>query len=295
MFRLSACLAGITLLLAGLPVLAEGKPVIYTVNYPLQYFAERIAAGHAEVILPVPAGVDPAFWQPDAATVLAYQQADLVLLNGAGYAKWLSRVSLPRRKQVDTSAAFRDRYLQVAQGVTHSHGREGDHSHSGVAFTTWLDFSLAAEQARAIATALVQLRPEQAALFEANLEKLQQDLLALDRQMKELVSADPRKALLASHPVYQYMKHRYGMNLVSVMWEPDVLPDASAWAQLQSLARQHPAQWMLWEHEPMGETAARLGTLGVSSLVFNPCGNRPDDGDFLGVMQRNIHNLEQAF
>ena len=173
--RLSACLAGITLLLAGLPLLAEGKLVVYTVNYPLQYFAERIAAGHAEVILPAPAGVDPAFWQPDAATVLAYQQADLVLLNGAGYAKWLSRVSLPRRKQVDTSAAFRDRYLRVSQDVTHSHGREGDHSHSGVAFTTWLDFSLAAEQARAVAAALARLRPQLAAVFDDNLEKLQQD------------------------------------------------------------------------------------------------------------------------
>ena len=36
---------------------------VYVVNYPLKYFAERIAGEHATVILPVPAGNDPAFWR----------------------------------------------------------------------------------------------------------------------------------------------------------------------------------------------------------------------------------------
>ena len=28
---------------------------------------------------------------------------------------------------------------QVEEGGTHSHGREGEHSHAGIAFTTWID------------------------------------------------------------------------------------------------------------------------------------------------------------
>jgi len=39
---------------------------VYVVNYPLKYFAERIAGEHATVILPTLAGTDPAFWMPDA-------------------------------------------------------------------------------------------------------------------------------------------------------------------------------------------------------------------------------------
>ncbi|MCK5382577.1 MAG: zinc ABC transporter substrate-binding protein [Gammaproteobacteria bacterium] len=294
-YRSLAWIAAISLLLMGSFVMAEEKPVIYTVNYPLQYFAQRIAGEQADVTLPVPAGIDPAFWQPDAGTVIAFQQADLVLLNGAGYAKWVSRVSLPRRKLVDTSAGYRDRYLQAEEAVTHSHGREGGHSHSGVAFTTWLDFTLAVEQARAIAAALSRLRPAAKDVFERNFSVLEQDLLALDSQVREIVAVDPDNSLLASHPVYQYFKRRYGLNLTSVMWEPDVAPEAAQWSELRQLLKLHPSNWMVWEGNPNPESVTGLRGLGVDSLVFDPCGNRPVDGDFLSVMQQNVQNLKRAF
>jgi zinc transport system substrate-binding protein len=294
-YRSLAWIAAISLLLMSSFVMAEEKPVIYTVNYPLQYFAQRIAGEQADVTLPVPAGIDPAFWQPDAGTVIAFQQADLVLLNGAGYAKWVSRVSLPRRKLVDTSAGYRDRYLQAEEGVTHSHGREGGHSHSGVAFTTWLDFTLAVEQARAITAALTRLRPAAKDVFERNFSVLEQDLLALDSQVREVVAVDPDNSLLVSHPVYQYFKRRYGLNLTSVMWEPDVAPEAAQWSELRQLLKLHPSNWMVWEDNPNPESVAELRSLGVDSLVFDPCGNRPVDGDFLSVMQQNVQNLKRAF
>lgn len=283
------------LLLMNVSVLAGNKPVIYTVNYPLQYFAERIAGDLAEIVLPVPADVDPAFWQPDTEAVAAFQQADLILLNGAGYAKWLSRVSLPRRKLVDTSAGFRDRYLQVSEGATHSHGREGEHSHTGVAFTTWLDFTQAVAQARAITAALARLRPASKGVFEANFALLEQQLLDLDSQIRERVATSPETSLLASHPVYQYFKRRYGLRLTSLMWEPEVLPGDAQWAVLRDLVKLQPSGWMLWESRPDQEIVARLDSMGIKSLVFDPCGNRPAHGDFLSVMQQNVQNLKRAF
>ena len=38
---------------------------------------------------------DPAFWKPDDAAIARFQTADLILRNGAGYAKWMKTVSLP--------------------------------------------------------------------------------------------------------------------------------------------------------------------------------------------------------
>ena len=293
--QLALWIAAVCLLLINVSVPAEDKPVVYTVNYPLQYFAERIAGDLVEVVLPVPTGIDPAFWQPDSEAVSAFQQADLILLNGAGYAKWLSRVSLPRRKLVDTSAGFRERYIHADAGVTHSHGREGDHSHSGVAFTTWLDFMLAVEQARVIAAALSKIRPASKNVFARNLALLEQELLALDSQLGEMVATKPAISLLASHPVYQYFKRRYGLNITSVMWEPDVVPGAVQWSELQQLLKLLPSNWMVWEGRPDPESVARLESMGVGSLVFEPCGNRPVDGDFLGVMQQNLQNLQRAY
>ncbi|MBW2199158.1 MAG: hypothetical protein JRF58_15265 [Deltaproteobacteria bacterium] len=45
----------------------------------------------------------------------------------------------------------------------------------------------------------------------------------------------------------------------------------------------------------MKESAERLKAIGVNSLVFDPCGNIPDQGDFMSVIQRNGENLKPAF
>ena len=136
--RMARDLAMVLLLAAvfAAPTHAADKLTIYTVNYPLAYFAERLAGDLAEVRFPAPPDVDPAFWKPGADVVAAYQRADLILLNGAGYAKWVDKASLPRSRLVDTSRAFADKYIQAPSAVTHSHGPGGEHAHSGTAFTT---------------------------------------------------------------------------------------------------------------------------------------------------------------
>jgi zinc transport system substrate-binding protein len=285
-----------TVLLFSVALVDAGEKLsVYAVNYPLQYFAQRIAGEQAEVILPVPPGIDPAFWQPDVATIANFQQADIILLNGAGYAKWINRVSLPRRKLVDSSAGFKDRYIHTQGDVTHSHGREGDHSHAGTAFTTWLDFTLAVEQARAVAEALSRQRPGSKDVFAHNLAALEKDLLDLDKRIQKIVAVNPDRQLLASHPVYQYFRHRYGLKLQSVMWEPDAIPEETQWSELARLLTEHPADWMVWEGKPIMESVTRLRSMGIDSLVFDPCGNRPGAGDFLSVMRQNVQDLERAF
>ena len=96
--------------------LAAEQLTVYVVNYPLKYFDERIGGEYVDVVFPVPPDVDPVFWTPDIPTINAYQQADLILLNGAAYAKWVGQVSLPRSRTVDTSKKFRDQYI-VGKGA----------------------------------------------------------------------------------------------------------------------------------------------------------------------------------
>ena len=288
-------LAVAILLAVGIPPASAERPLsVYAVNYPLLYFAQRIAGEHADVVFPAPDDVDPAFWIPNVGTITAYQGADIILLNGAGYAKWVAKASLPRLRTVDTSQGFRDRYIQDQGSTLHSHGRGGDHSHSGTAFTTWLDFSQAAEQARAITTALVRKRPHLSAEFERNLGRLEADLLELDARMNNLASVAGEMPLLASHPVYQYLSRRYRLRLESVMWEPQVVPSAPRWRELEDLLSRYPAEWMLWEGLPVPQSVERLEDMGVGSLVFDPCATRPAEGDFLSVMRRNVENLTSA-
>jgi zinc transport system substrate-binding protein len=286
-----------TLILLASPYGAWAKDAlsVYVVNYPLKYFAERVGGDHVDVEFPAPKGTDPAYWIPNIATIGAYQQADLLILNGASYAKWVDKVSLPRSKMVDTSRSFKDSYITIKEAVTHSHGAEGEHAHEGAAFTTWLDLDLAARQAKAIATAYARKKPEVKSTFQKNYAALEKDLMALDQDIMQTVSKNPSMPLIASHPVYDYFSRRYGLNMKSVHWEPDEVPTDEQCIELQGILKDHPAEWMIWEGEPNTSAVAKLKSMGINSLVFDPCGNVPAHGDFLRVMRQNAENLKAAF
>jgi len=286
---------GVLMAMLSTSVSAADRFTIYTVNYPLAYFAERIGGEQVKVVFPAPVDIDPAYWMPDRKTIAEYQKADLILLNGANYARWVGKVSLPRGKMVNTSRQFKDRYIITQDVATHSHGAEGAHAHESLAFTTWLDFLLAAEQARAVVDALSRKRPASKKAFNRNFESLKKDLLRLDSKIRRIVSISPGMPLIASHPVYDYLGRRYDLNLKSLHWEPDEVPGHGQLAELRKLLETHPATWMIWEGEPLQESLAELGAIGIKSLVFSPCANRPNEGDFLTVMQDNLKGLQKAY
>jgi zinc transport system substrate-binding protein len=64
---------------------------------------------------------------------------------------------------------------------------------------------------------------------------------------------------------------------------------------LSPLLKDHPAGWMLWEGSPLEQTSRRLQELGVGSVVFDPCGNRPATGDYLTVQRANLERLRQIY
>lgn len=268
---------------------------VYVVNYPLQYFAERIGGNRIAVAFPAPPGVDPSDWMPDDETILRYQQADLVLLNGAGYERWARRASLPAATQVDTARTIQDRLLIVPDAITHSHGPDGVHSHPGTAFTTWLDPLLAVEHARVVKDSLARRLPAHADEFAGRFEALADDLRGIDREIEKIVRDHRERPLLASHPVYHYLETRYELSLVNLSWYSTRMPGAEEWEKLEAILNDHPAGAILWKADPLPAIQSRLEALGVKSIVYSPAAQPPSDGDFLAMMRQNAANLRTAF
>jgi len=274
-----------------LPAFAERKTVVQSTNYPLHYFAERLAIEAFEVHYLVDPEVDPAFWKPAKSDVSAFQNADLILKNGADYEKWMKRVSLKTSSQVDTSKAFAGKFLKTP-GKEHRHGDGSVHSHAGTAFTTWIDLSQAALQAEAIAIRFKQSQPDTAAKIDENLAALLADLSELDGRLKAFGKAWGEKPLVASHPIYQYFARAYGLKIDGIEWEPEMEIKDSDLAELKAILAKHPATWMIWEDAPSEANIAAVAKLGLKSVVFAPCANRPAEGDWLAVMKANVERME---
>lgn len=273
--------------------IANAGPLqVYAVNNPLAWMAATIGGDAVEVHLPLPAAVDPAFWQPTAEDILPWQQADLILRNGAGYAAWMDYASLPRARLVDTSAGFLDRLLPLHASTPHSHGPEGEHSHGPLAFTLWLDLDLAARQADVIYQQLLALRPEAANVLQKQHGHVRQQLGHWDSRLAELAEALQGRSLFYSHPVYQYFSERYGLPGVSLHWEPDADPGEAGWRQLEGLLDTARAPLMIWEDEPLDSVRERLQALGVEVLVFEPAGGVSAEG-FDQRMEANLTRLSE--
>lgn len=269
---------------------ARTKPVVAAVNYPLGYFAEFLAEGEIEVLMPFSRDGDPAFWEPTDKALIPVMEADLILLNGAGYAKWVGTAFLPQRKLVDTSGSFESKYLQ-AEAKKHQHGPQGEHDHGGTAFTTWLDPDLAAAQAEAVAIGLKSLKGVDAVVIDQRLKLLQENLESLDMAMDKVAKRLAGKRIFASHPVYQYLARKYQLGIHSFHWEPDVEITEEQWKELDEELTKKRATLVLWEGDPIGANRLGLDQRGVPMVVFDPCGNVPDEGDYLFVMQENIQQL----
>ena len=91
------------------PLLAHAeKLVVQAPNYPLFYFAERIASDSFEIRYRVDPEVDPAFWEPGDKDILAYQQADIILRNGAKYSSRLlyATCRIPPEKDFEVAVMY---------------------------------------------------------------------------------------------------------------------------------------------------------------------------------------------
>lgn len=283
--RLAVCLS----MVAGAAI-AQDRPVVATVNYPLAWMAERLGGDAVDVLFPVPDERDPSFWRPGLSEIAAIQQADLIALNGAGFATWTTRTTLPRSRIVDTSAGFSDAYI-ATQSVTHSHGADGEHSHTGIASYTWLDFAQAAQQAEALAAAMKRRMPELGDQIDVALPALVADLIALDAVARDVLAALQGTTILATHPRYQYFARAYGLDIASLEWDAGAMPDDAQWQELQDIADQTGATLVIWEATPPDGAMNRASELGLKSVVFSPLATRPSNGDFLSVMQTQIADM----
>ncbi|MGD1084080.1 MAG: zinc ABC transporter substrate-binding protein [Verrucomicrobiota bacterium] len=269
------------------------KPRVAVSNYPLWYFTHRIAGDHVQIVFPIPKDEDPSFWKPDANGVRAYQQTDLILLNGADCEKWRLTSVLPLSIQVNTSASFADRYMTNGEVITHSHGKEGLHSHGVMDFNTWMDPRQAKLHAQSVHDELVRLLPAAKKDFDANLQSLDKDLDDVDAALERASVPLGNAPLLASHPVYHYAARRFGWNLENVHWEPDEMPSEDEWQKFEKLYASHPGKIMIWEDDPVPACAERLRKMGVEPVAFDTCASEPEKGDYISAMKDNAARFAQ--
>ncbi len=290
-----ACLAASLLLACGgdpapttneAPTATPARLAVSTLSYPADWLVARLGGDRVATTCVLPAGEDAPFWSPPAEVIAGLANADLIVKSGAGYEKWTETASLPAEKVIDASHGLS---LIEIDGVTHSHGPGGEHSHAGVDPHVWSDPLLYLQQAGAIHAALVAAHPDGSTTFDANLATLRAELEALDRELAEATAPAKAIALGANHPSFNYLARRYGLTIETFHLDPEAAPADAEVRKLEAwLAASGGNAVLIWESPPMDVVRAALPT-GVRQIVVDPL-EQPRDGvyDYLGQARANV-------
>lgn len=267
-----------------------GPIVVVAVNEPLRYFAERIGGEFVEASCPCPMKMNPSTWSPDSAALEEFNSADLILLNGGGYARWTITTSLPDSRIANTGRAFKEKWLTMAESVRHQHGPEGEHSHEATIGEFWLDPGLAILQAERIERALVSLDAEHATEFGKGLDLLTKDLRKLEQSIRDTVGDDTQ--LFAAEPAFEYVAATAGQPLNRLSWANVEEPTESEFARFVEKRASDKTPLFLLSSPSTSKLAKQLEAIGVRTVVFDICATTSAKS-YLDRMRENVELLKQ--
>jgi zinc transport system substrate-binding protein len=305
------------LLVAKEPVRADGTFTVVTSFYPLAFALERIG-GDLVVVENIGAGQDPHDFEPSTQDVLALQQADLVVLQGADFEPWgddvkeqLAAESVPvlvatagldlreggHAEHDDEIAHEEDEdHSHVDERHEEEHHDEDGHSHGAYDPHTWLDPVLMSEMVEHIAEGLATLDPENAETYLLNEENLRAELAQLDTEYSETLGQCEVSKVITTHEAFGYVGERYGFEIYTIAGlSTQDMPSAVTMAALRAEAQEGVGAILLEESSvtAYGETLAR--ETGLQTLTINPIAFLvPEGEDYLTLSRSNLETFATA-
>lgn len=176
----------------------DPRPLVLTTTTIFADMARNVAGDRVRVESIVPAGAHVEEYEPRPVDGRRVGEARLFFVNGLGLDAWSARLFGDKRTD--------------APVVTLSDGLPtiGDNPH------LWFDVSLARRYVERMRDALAALDPDGRATYVANAARYEDQLRALDAEIRARLAAVPpqRRKLVTSHDAYPYFAKAYGLDIV---------------------------------------------------------------------------------
>jgi zinc transport system substrate-binding protein len=313
--------------LAGLAVavlLATGSaagaaPRVVTSILPVHALVGEVMAGVAEPVLLVPPGASPHGYQMRPSEAAALQEAELVVWIGPDLETYLVRplASLAGgARQLQLTGVPGMTLLPAREGgVWAQHDHDGDHDHDaghdhdaahdehghdhghehahGAAPAEpidphiWLSLANAGVIVDAVAAALAEIDPGNAATYAANAAGLRTELRSLADELEDTLKPVRERPFVVAHDAWQYMEREFGLRVVgSITVSPDRPPSAQRLSELRRTISERGAACVFAEPQYRTDlvevlvegTGARAGILDpLGAVVWPAAGGRYAD------------------
>ncbi len=216
--------------------------------------------------------------------VKAAEAADVIVITGAGMEDFMADV-LQGKTVIDGSQG-----IPLLEGC-HEEGHEGHHHEEDPHY--WLSPENACRMAQTICSGLMEIYPDQAATFQANLSGIINQLEALQRYGREQLSATFCRELVTFHDGFAYLAHSLDLEILEAI-EEESGSEASARELIDLIglvnAHQLPA---IFTEENGSVAAAEVISRETGTKVYTLSMCLSGD-DYFAAMYRNIDTLKEA-
>jgi len=259
---------------------------------------------------------DPHSFEATTRDQLLVQDADVVVENGGGYDPFMEQLVEASGTQAPVVDAVEVSGLEGAEDAGHSgdhadehaddHGDHGDHADEGHAHGefnehVWYDLATAGRVAEAVARALGEADPQQAATFEANAKAFTDGLAPLQAQAAEVAAKSAGTGVAITEPVPDYLLEAMGLVVktpeefsAAVEEGTDVSP--SVLADTTALFTDGAVKALVYNEQTTGaETDAVLEAAQAAGVPVVPVTETlPDGQDYTQWMSANTTAVRAA-
>lgn len=282
---------------------ASERPKVVATTTIVGDVVANVAGNKADIAVLLPPGTDPHGYEPTPQDIALVNDADVIFANGAGLEEFLDNLI--------ESAGAGERVVEVNEGVSliagdTDHEDENDsHEHSENTSDphTWTNPKNALIWVDNIRTALSELDPENASVYQANANAYQSKLRDLDTWVRERVSEIPggERVIVTDHRIFNYFAEEYGFKQVGAVvpgYSTMAEPSAQELAQLEDAIEENDVQAIFVGNTVNPNLAQRIAEDTGVYLVFVYTGSLSEMGGkadtYLDYIRYNVNSFVDA-
>jgi len=231
----------------------EAKINVVVSILPQAYFVRRVGGDRVEVTVIVPPGASPATYEPSASQMRSLAQADLYIRIRVPFEEaWMGKIAAANPDML---------IIDSSEGIERIGGKDPH---------IWLSPRLVKLQVQAIYKGLVEVDPENKALYAQNRDQFIADLEALDVEIAEVLAQVRGKKFMVFHPVWSYFARDYGLQQIAIEVEGKE-PSAAELAALIETAKTEGIKAIFVQPQFSSKTAETIARqIGAQVVYVDP-------------------------
>ena len=248
---------------------ASSKLSVYVSILPQKYFVQQICKELSDVQVMVPAGANPATYEPKPRQMAAISKARLYFSIAVPFENaWLKKIA---GTNPDMTVIPTDRGIQKLPMAVHRHHEEqAPPEHGTLDPHIWLSPPLVMIQARTILEAMQAVDPVHRSVYESNFRAFISQLSDLDAELRGIFIGSAGRQFMAFHPSWGYFAQAYGLKQVPIEIEGKE-PKPAHLRELIEHAREDGIQAVFVQPQFSARSAKLIaGEIGAQVIIADP-------------------------